>query len=195
MIAGPNGSGKTTLTRELRIRGVDLGVYINPDDIAAELRGAYAARVAAAQAEADRLRDDCLSRRVGFSFETVMSHPSKVEILSRAKDAGYFVILYFIATEDPALNVARVKQRVALGGHDVPADRIVARYHRALTLLLQAMALSDHCVLFDNTYRAAEGEDVVLRPFFTLIRTESGLKLVSIPPIPLWAREAIASVS
>ena len=135
IVAGPNGSGKTTLTKQLRARGIDFGFYINPDVIAESLEGSYEARVAEAQRIADAQRNDCLERRVSFSFETVMSHPSKIEVLKQARHLGYTVVLYFVGTESPALNVERVKQRVALGGHDVPHDRIVARYERTMALL------------------------------------------------------------
>ena len=114
MIAGPNGSGKTTLTNQLRRAGIDLGRYINPDEIAATLEGDYGGRVRQAQAMADAQRAACLLGRESFSFETVMSHPSKVDVLRDARGRGFRTLLYFVATESAALNVARVKQRVAL---------------------------------------------------------------------------------
>src|ERR1051325_10257869 len=67
IVAGPNGSGETTLTRQLRASGVDLGFYINPDEIAGRLNGSYEERVSAAQREADALRRDCLRRGVSFA--------------------------------------------------------------------------------------------------------------------------------
>jgi len=109
MIAGPNGSGKSTLTRQLVAEGIDLGVYINPDDIAEGLTGDYPDRVAKAQRRADEIRQDCLARRVSFSFETVMSHPSKIDVLKQARSLGYSNVLYFVALESPELNVARVR--------------------------------------------------------------------------------------
>jgi hypothetical protein len=90
MIAGPNGSGKTTLTRWLRQTDIDLGQYINPDDIALELEGSYEARTAEAQQVADRRREEYIRTKQSFSFETVMSHPSKLEVLVRARQAGFF---------------------------------------------------------------------------------------------------------
>jgi predicted ABC-type ATPase len=90
MVAGPNGSGKTTLTRLLRERGVDLGQYVNPDDIALELQGSYEARVAEAQRIADARRNQFIMARRSFSFETVMSHPSKIDVLIQANAAGFF---------------------------------------------------------------------------------------------------------
>lgn len=151
MVAGPNGSGKTTLTDFLRSNEIDLGRYINPDEIAAVLSGAYDDRVRAAQRIADQQRLDSLARRLSFTFETVMSHPSKLDFFEDCRTAGYETILYFVATGDPSLNVARVRQRVTLGGHDVPTDRIVSRYHRTLELLPRALRLATKAALFDNS--------------------------------------------
>lgn len=139
MIAGPNGSGKTTLTQYLEAAGVNFGNYINPDDIAKTPVGAYDKRVAEAQLEADSLRDQYLLEMRSFSFETVMSHRSKIEILQNAKARGFDVTVYFVATRDPEINVNRVERRVDLGGHDVPKDRIIARYFRTMELLPEAI--------------------------------------------------------
>jgi predicted ABC-type ATPase len=164
IVAGPNGSGKTTLTRLLRERGIDFGEYINPDDIALELRGSDEARVAEAQREADRRRDACIEAKRSFSFETVMSHPSKIDILRRAKTAGFFVQLYFVGIGDPRTNVDRVALRVAQGGHDVPTDRIIARWHRTMAFLIDAVRASDRAFVFDNSEngRSANGPRLVL---------------------------------
>jgi predicted ABC-type ATPase len=151
MIAGPNGAGKTTLTKLLRQRGIDFGEYINPDDIARELEGPYDIRVAKAQIIADRRREECIVSEHSFSFETVMSHPSKVDVLIRAKSAGFHVRLFFVGTNNPRINIDRVAIRVAQGGHDVPKDRIVARWARTMELLHQAVAASDEAFVFDNS--------------------------------------------
>ena len=151
VIAGPNGSGKTTLTNFLRRSGVDFGEYINPDDIAPTLLGSYSERVRAAQRIADELRDECLTNRRDFSFETVMSHPGKIEIIRRARDAGFETTLFFIGTEAPEINVARVGQRVAFGGHDVPDEKIIARYGRSMDLLSDAIRAAHRTFIFDNS--------------------------------------------
>jgi predicted ABC-type ATPase len=158
VVAGPNGSGKSTLTDYLIEAAVDFGEYINPDIIAASLDAPEPQRSRRAQAIADDRRDRCLSGRLSFSFETVMSHPSKVDVMVRAVDAGYDVIVYFVCTTDPEINVRRVDQRVSMGGHDVPRERIVARYWRTLDLLCHAALVARRTVLFDNSaivgYRA-----------------------------------------
>jgi predicted ABC-type ATPase len=97
-----------------------------------------------------------LERRASFSFETVMSSPDEVALLEKARSLGYRSYLYFIATEDPQINIARVKSRVHLGGHDVPVDKIVSRYARSLDLLLPAIRQSNRAYLFDNSRHGGE---------------------------------------
>jgi predicted ABC-type ATPase len=172
MIAGPNGAGKTTLTQHLLRSNVDLGEYINPDDIAAELSGTPFDRTRQAQLIADKRRDDCISAKRSFSFETVMSHPSKIEVLVRAKEAGYTVLLYFVGTDDPQTNIERVRLRVAQGGHAVPDDKVRDRWHRTMVLLQHAIRSSDHAYIFDNS--SVGTVDAVPRLIFHRKATQSG---------------------
>lgn len=92
-----------------------------------------------------------MEKGVSFSFETVMSHPSKLEIMQYAKEKGYRVYLYFVSTLSPEINVGRVKTRVAEGGHNVDADKVRARYERSLQQLAAAIRLSDRAYIFDNS--------------------------------------------
>ncbi|MBC8125846.1 MAG: zeta toxin family protein [Gloeobacteraceae cyanobacterium ES-bin-144] len=112
---------------------------------------AYFASVAA-----DFIRHKLLEKRASFSFETVMSSPDKVALLEKAHSLGYRSYLYYIATEDPEINIARVKSRVYLGGHDVPVDKIVSRYARSLDLLLPAIRQSNRAYLFNNSRHGGE---------------------------------------
>jgi predicted ABC-type ATPase len=196
MVAGPNGSGKTTLTQWLRNRGIEFGEYINPDDIADKLEGSYSARIAKAQIIADERREACIRARRSFSFETVMSHPSKVETLTHAKVEGFFVQLFFVGTDDPRTNVERVALRVAQGGHDVPEDRIVARWARSMKLLHQAIRSADEAFVFDNSSveHRYTGSRLV---FHSVKQSLLGGKIANLlvytdyPPIPNWLRHYV----
>lgn len=86
-----------------------------------------------------------------FSFESVMSHSSKLYELQLAKQLGYKTYLYFVCIDDPDVNVSRVDNRVFKGGHSVPADRIKKRYKATLENLYPAMQLVDKAYLFDNS--------------------------------------------
>jgi predicted ABC-type ATPase len=74
--------------------------------------------------------------------------------LDQARRAGFETILFFIAVDDPSINVERVKTRVSLGGHDVPTDRIEKRYRRTMALLPEMLTRVDRAWIFDNTPRA-----------------------------------------
>lgn len=100
---------------------------------------------------AEFLRTKMLEAGITFSTETVMSAPQKLDMMRHAKELGFRVYLYFVATETPLINQVRVQNRVKLGGHDVPVDKIHNRYFRSLELLYDAIKISDRAFLFDNT--------------------------------------------
>ena len=113
--------------------------------------GAVAVNSYWASVLADFIRHKLLVAQVSFTFETVMSSPDKVEFLRKAQQAGYRTYLYFVATEDAEINVARVQYRVETGGHPVAEDKIRSRYVRSLELLAQAVAYADRAYIFDNS--------------------------------------------
>ncbi len=99
----------------------------------------------------DFLRQKLLELKISFTFETVMSHPNKVTLLEQAQRTGYRTYLYFIATDDPEINISRVRNRVKLDGHSVPEDRIAPRYYRSLDLLMDAIRHANRAYVFDNS--------------------------------------------
>lgn len=107
---------------------------------------AYFASVAA-----DFIRNMLMKCSGSFTFETVMSFPDKIEFLKKAQSRGYRTYIYYVATEDPSINISRVKYRVKMGGHSVPEDKIVTRYERSLDLLAQAIQFTNRAYIFDNS--------------------------------------------
>lgn len=99
----------------------------------------------------DFIRHKLIKTGVSFSFETVMSSPDKIEFLRKAKTTGYRTYLYYVATEDPEINISRVRQRVMMGGHSVPEEKIISRYGRSLDLLMQAVQATNRAFIFDNS--------------------------------------------
>ena len=99
----------------------------------------------------DFLRYKLLEEGKSFTFETVMSSPDKIEFLKTARQVGFRNYLYFVATEDPSINIDRVKNRVRNGGHSVPEHKIVERYFRSLHLLFDAIKTTDRAYIFDNS--------------------------------------------
>jgi predicted ABC-type ATPase len=151
-VAGPNGAGKTTFVetflRPLRIR------VVNPDAIAQALFPDAAGEAAYEAARvADAVRKELLDRGVSFCMETVFSDPdgAKLAFLREARKRGYVVILIFIGLESSELAIGRVMQRRMEGGHDVPDDKIAARFPRTLANLATALEFVDHAFVFDNS--------------------------------------------
>lgn len=151
MIAGPNGSGKSTLIAQLKADGINFGEYLNADDMAAGMAGSPEFVALQAQTEVRRRRQQALDKLQDHSFETVLSHPSHLDHLRLARTAGFDVIVYFVATDDPLINIGRVANRVQHGGHNVPTDRIASRYFRSLENLGAALAVADEAAIFDNS--------------------------------------------
>jgi len=156
VIAGPNGSGKSTLAAQLRAEiATPLGIWINADEIAARMRAESSGNTdksLAAAIEADRLRHATLDAGRDLITETVMSDARWVLFFQKAKARGYRIALYFVTTSDPAINVARVGARVALGGHAVPEERIRSRYEKVMrSVLRRVLPLTNKAYLFDNS--------------------------------------------
>lgn len=119
---------------------------------------------------------------MAFCTETVFSDPAgaKLGLLRSARARGFVVVLIFIGLESPALSIARVMQRVAQGGHDVPDAKLRARFPRTLKNLRAAIELVDEAFLFDNS----SADD----PYRLVAVSTDGQVTVRRPPIPAWAR-------
>jgi predicted ABC-type ATPase len=100
---------------------------------------------------ADFIRHQLLSKSESFSFETVMSHPSKIKMVEAANKKNYQTYLYFISTNNPLINYGRIKGRVEKGGHNVSKQKIEERYKKSLQLLHSAIKISYRSYIFDNT--------------------------------------------
>jgi predicted ABC-type ATPase len=113
------------------------------------------------------IRQQLLANDISFTYKTVMSHESKVTFMQLARNKGYRVYLYFIATEDPDINVSRVNVRVAQHGHSVSHEQITDRYYKSLQHLKPAVKKTNRAYLWDNSGEAAlliaeitDGQDV-----------------------------------
>ena len=143
VFAGPNGSGKSSITTAWQ----SVGLYINADEIKAK-RGST--DLEAAQ-EAERLRELCLAERRSFTFETVLSTKRNLDLLARAKAAGFHVEGVFVLTANAELNVFRVRGREFSGGHSVLPDKIRSRYAKSLANVPRLLTLCDVFRIVDNT--------------------------------------------
>lgn len=154
VVAGPNGSGKTSITQQLLMHEWMGGcVYVNPDFIARDEFGDWnsPSAVVSAAERASEIREHCLATGMSLAFETVLSAPDKLDFISRAKAAGFFIRLFFVGTNDPSINAKRVAMRVMEGGHDVPIGKIISRYTKSLAYCYFAAWLADRTYVYDNS--------------------------------------------
>lgn len=170
VLAGPNGSGKSTITQYFEI----VGMYTNADEVVAAtgMSNEDAARLV------DEKRYASIDKTEDFTFETVLSSRYKIDILEKAKEAGYFIKCVFVLTIDPFVNVARVEARVASGGHGVDREKIIKRYYRSLNNIKRLMELCDILHVYDNTVEPVR-----------IIRKHK--EEISIFPNELWSEEDI----
>ena len=154
VVAGPNGAGKTSLTRAiLRHQWFEGCVYVNPDEIAQDRFGDWNSPEAVLKAaqHAERIREECLETRQSLAFETVFSTEEKLTFVRRARDRGFFVRLFYVSTDDPGINAARITNRVREGGHDVPIAKIVSRFDKSLRNLREILREIERGYIYDNS--------------------------------------------
>lgn len=159
VIAGPNGSGKTTITSKiLKHEWLEGAVYINPDQVALERFGDWNSPEAVMQAAqyCEEQREQCLREGQSLIFETVLSAESKVDFIRRAREAGYFIRLFFVSTNHPSINSSRIAKRVMKGGHDVPIPKIISRYQKSIVNCKRCAALADRVYIYDNSIDDAD---------------------------------------
>lgn len=152
VFAGPNGAGKSTHADAI-LAALGIDTFVNADYIARGLSGRNTDAVAF---EAGRIMLKRLHQladaKADFAFESTLSSRTFAAFLSTLKQQGYAVVIYYFCLANPQLAVRRVKLRVSLGGHDVPADVIRRRYGRSvINFFTLYMPLADEWTLFDNS--------------------------------------------
>ena len=179
VFAGPNGSGKSSVTGSIPI----VGEYINADLIqqALESDALTAAQVAA------QTRQYCIDHQISFTMETVLSSEYSLQVLQKASRVGYKIMLVYLLTCDPEINIKRVAERIKAGGNFVDEDKIKPRYIRALALLPQAIALCRRVLIFDNSADRTKGGTP------SLIFSKDGDR-TQIQPSEFWSRDAILAL-
>jgi predicted ABC-type ATPase len=151
LVVGPNGAGKSTFIAFTLAPLLPRSVLVNADEIAKQrwpddpaVHAYDAARIAA------DTRAQLIKAGVSFIAETVFSHPSKLDLIRSAHDAGYVIALHVMLIPED-LAVERVQRRVRHGGHDVPEAKIRERHRRLWQLVADAMDIADTATIYDNS--------------------------------------------
>lgn len=141
IIAGPNGAGKTTFALKYLPEVAGCRQFVNADLIAAGLSPLAPERE---QLAASRLYlaeiERCIRARDDFAFETTLSGRGYLRLIERMMHEGWRVELVYLALPSVEMSRLRVAERVAHGGHDIPAAAIERRFARSLRNLFDVYA-------------------------------------------------------
>jgi len=175
VIAGANGAGKSTYSASFQEDGLTV---IDPDAIARDER---LTRIGAGRMTIRRIRD-ALASGSSFGMETTLSGHLPIAVMDDAVARGYRVSLIFIGTESVETNLQRIRDRVLLGGHDVPEPDVRRRYARGLRNLHRAVDRANDVVLYDNSETSG----------FTIIAISNETELLAVRPPPAWVGKAMS---
>jgi len=165
IISGCNGAGKTTASFIILPKMLDCYEFVNADEIARGLSPFQPEKVAL---EAGRIMlqriNELLDKQEDFAIETTLATRSYVQTIKKAKEKNFNITLIYFWLTSPELAIARVKTRVAEGGHHIPEDVIRRRYKKGIQNLFQLfIPICDYWIIIDNSQKpyivVAEGQE------------------------------------
>jgi predicted ABC-type ATPase len=197
VLAGTNGAGKSSIVGAT-IRASD-AEYFNPDEAAAAIRGASPGMTGAeansqAWLEGKRLLERAIAEQLDFAFETTLGGNTITHLLEQALDAGMEVRIWYVGLSSPELHIARVRARVAKGGHDIPEGDIRKRYDRGRLNLIQLLPRLTELRVYDNSDEADPSSGVAPAPKLVL-HLDGGriMNAGALASTPDWAKPIVAA--
>jgi predicted ABC-type ATPase len=192
VLAGTNGAGKSSVGGAMLLsRGVE---YFDPDQAAMRIRSANAwvtkeEANSAAWSQGRRLLERAIAERLTFAFETTLGGHSITALLESALSVGVEVRIWYVGLISPELHIARVRSRVARGGHDIPATKIRERYDLSRLNLIQLMPKLTELRVYDNSQEADPHAGVAPKPTFILhVARAKIISSCELPATPEWAK-------
>jgi len=199
VLAGTNGAGKSSIGGAvIRAMGAD---YFNPDEAARRIQSAnphLSGRDAnsAAWHQGKRLLEAAIAGRLVFAFETTLGGNTMTSLLRKALAKGIEVRMWYVGLATPELHVARVRARVARGGHDIPESKIRERYERSRVNLIRLLPHLTELRLFDNSVDAdpASGKAPAPAPLLVLHMVNGAMTATcDLSRVPEWAKPIVAA--
>jgi predicted ABC-type ATPase len=197
VMAGTNGAGKSSVGgAAIRERGAD---YFNPDEATRRIRLAnprISEREAnsAAWQEGKRLLEDAIATRSTFAIETTLGGETIAGLLLRALAEGIQVRIWYVGLATPELHIARVRARVARGGHDIPGKQIRQRFERSRINLIRLLPESTELRLFDNSTDADPAAGAAPATVLVLHTVKGKIAaLCDLAAVPAWAKPIVAA--
>ena len=197
VIAGVNGAAKSSVAGEtFRQSGAD---YYNPDEAARLLLTANPTLTqteanSAAWHEGVRLLKRAINEQLDFAFETTLGANTIPRLLKQAANAGIEIYVWYVGLESPELHIARVKSRVARGGHDISEEDIRRRYEHSRLNLIDLLPALRALRIFDNSSEADLAAGQTPKPKLVL-SMERGkiLEPKDLTHTPVWAKPIVAA--
>jgi predicted ABC-type ATPase len=197
VLAGTNGAGKSSVAGAMfRQSGAD---YFNPDEATARIMAANpgistAEANSAAWHQGKRLLERAIAERLDFAFETTLGGHTVTALLQEALAAGIEVRIWFVGLTSPELHIARVRSRVARGGHDIPEEKIRERYDQSRINLIRLMPRLTELRVFDNSFEADPHAGRAPRPTLVLHLVNGRIaETVDLAETPQWAKALMAA--
>lgn len=197
VLAGTNGAGKSSVGgAAIREKGAD---YFNPDEATQRIRSSNPhiserdANIAAWQ-EGKRLLEETVAKRFVFAIETTLGGETITALLLQALAEGLEVRMWYVALATPELHIARVRARVARGGHDIPENKIRERYERSRVNLIRLLPQLTELRAFDNSAETDPAAGSAPTPLLVLHMVNGTIVAMCDPPrVPEWAKPIVAA--
>ncbi len=192
VLAGVNGAGKSSIGGAMLAEaGVE---FFNPDRAARLFRSVYPGirqedANSVAWQEGRRLLEKAILERLNFAFETTLGGRTMASLLERAVAAGIEVRVWYVGLEGADLHIARVRSRVAMGGHDIPETKVRERYDRSRMKLIELLPKLTELRVFDNTEEGdpQKGQTPVPKLLLHMNRGKI-VNSYDLPLVPKWAK-------
>ena len=198
VLAGTNGAGKSSIAGAMLLR--QRVEYFNPDEAARRILAAnpgisQTQANGAAWHEGKRLLERAIAERLDFAFETTLGGRTITALLERAASRGFEVRIWYVGLNGPELHIARVRARVAKGGHDIPEPRIRERYDASRLNLIQLLPSLSELWVYDNSKDADPDAGVAPEPRLVLhVRHGAVVGPRDLALTPEWAKAIVAAV-
>ena len=197
VLAGTNGAGKSSVGgAAIREKGAD---YFNPDEATRRIRSTNPqvaerdANIAGWQ-EGKRLLEAAIEKRLVFAFETTLGGETITSLLRRALAEGIDVRMWYVALVTPELHIARVRARVARGGHDIPEDTIRERYERSRINLIRLLPYLTELRVFDNSIDGDPASGETPSPLLVMhMMSGQIVATCELSRVPEWAKPIVAA--
>lgn len=196
VLAGTNGAGKSSIGGAgFRKAGAH---YFNPDEAARKVVAAnpditLEMANGIAWHEGKRLLERAIEKKLDLALETTLGGNTIAALLQRAAETGLDVRVWYAGLSSPELHIARVRARVAKGGHDIPESKIRERYERSPANLIHLLPWLASLRLFDNS---EEGDPATVGPNPKLILALNGRRIAHVLPmseVPQWAAPIVVA--